>query len=437
MKEIVKQTQRFRQIKKDVRNNKDYLMIGIDVGKRTCVACLADGQKNIFEAKLAFPNNRDGLSKLLSKIKSVQDEDFFRETLIALEPTANYHKPLCGTLHQQGFAVCYISGVGASQNRKSLDGRWRKNDPMDAYNLVDMMSQGKVLQYTDPTGSFSELRELTTLRNGLTVQLNRCKVQIRNNHLARFFPEMDEIYEDILCPEAVQILRNFPTAEDIRHSSFDVFRRKVTKTIDIKSQNQERLYKVWQEAQRSIGCPRNPAIKMHLKVILQGADLIKKQINKVDEMILESCQGREDFELLQTIPGIGPQISSQIIAVIRDIDLFASPRQLIKLAGLDLEQEQSGDYLGRSRISRKGLPLLRYAMFQAANGAIRTEAFKGWYQSQLKRKGEQSGIRKILKIKLSAKLLRICFAVLKNKEPFQIDRLNPVGSLSKDVRAEK
>ena len=71
--------------------------------------------------------------------------------------------------------------------------------------------------------------------------------------------------------------------------------------------------------------------------------------------------------VIKTIPGIGYLNGAMIIGEIRDISRFEKPCQLLAYAGLDPSVYQSGNFnTARTRMSKRGSKLLRYALINAA-----------------------------------------------------------------------
>jgi len=122
--------------------------------------------------------------------------------------------------------------------------------------------------------------------------------------------------------------------------------------------------------------------------------------------------------------------------VVKDIKKFNHSDQIVKLAGLDLEYSQSGKYQSKSRSSKKGNALLRYALCGAVNGALKHKDFNEIFDQQLKRKGDNKDNRRILKVKLAVKMIRIAYAVLSKKEPFDIEKIK-LNSVKEPVLIER
>ena len=125
-------------------------------------------------------------------------------------------------------------------------------------------------------------------------------------------------------------------------------------------------------------------------------------------------------------------------ACIDDINAFRYPRQLLKLAGIDVESMTSGKYAGRERISKKGMSLLRYAVCQAVSIAVsRNRQMRALFEQELLKRGGTKQAKAKLKMKFADRFIRTSFALLKNNQPFDFKRFNvPVDDpVSDNVRA--
>ncbi|MFH1548190.1 MAG: IS110 family transposase [Candidatus Omnitrophota bacterium] len=429
--------ERFRQIKNELRKNNNFLLIGVDVGKDSHVACIIDSQKHIYCKNFRFTNSANGITLMLRKATIIKQKLNITEIIFAIEPTSNYHKPLAHYLYQQGYMVCYVSPVAIKENRKTFDGRWRKNDPDDAYNVADLLIQGKILFYDlDPQPEFNQLKQLITLRKKLQKRYCSIKVKIRNNILAQFFPEIDSFYKNIDHSEVIEILKHFPSAEQIRMTSFREFYSLLTKTGRLTNKKKQRIYNIWHSAITSIGCPVTSALNIETDFILQDFAFIKSYIEKVDKGIDALCKNLDDYKLLLNIPGFGPIYAGIFLAVVKNVKNYTNSDQIVKLAGLDLEYSQSGKYRSKSQSSKKGNALLRYALCGVVNGALKNKCFKQLFEEQLQRKGDNKDNRRILKVKLAVKIIRITYAVLSKKEPFDIEKIR-TNSVKEPVHIER
>ncbi len=105
------------------------------------------------------------------------------------------------------------------------------------------------------------------------------------------------------------------------------------------------------------------------------------------------------------------------MAEIGDIAWYTKFRQLRKLAGLDIIRVQTGQAAGQWRISKCGRGLLRWALYHAAVGLVRTTAGRARFAAlKAKRQGDRFAGFKALGA-LAAKQLRLVWGVGRRGRP--------------------
>ena len=89
--------------------------------------------------------------------------------------------------------------------------------------------------------------------------------------------------------------------------------------------------------------------------------------------------------VIMTIPGIGYINGGMILGEIGDIHLFSSPCKLLAFAGLDPSVYQLGNFQARrSKMSKRGFEVLRYALVNAAHNVVKNNAtFKTYYDAKM------------------------------------------------------
>lgn len=88
--------------------------------------------------------------------------------------------------------------------------------------------------------------------------------------------------------------------------------------------------------------------------------------------------------VIMTIPGIGYINGGMILGEIGDIHRFSSPGKLLAYAGLDPSVYQSENFqIKRTRMSKRGSKVLRYALMNAAHNVVKNNAtFKAYYEAK-------------------------------------------------------
>jgi len=127
---------------------------------------------------------------------------------------------------------------------------------------------------------------------------------------------------------------------------------------------------------------------------------------------------KEDLSLLQSIPAVGPQVGSNMLAIMHSHN-FGSAEQVAAYLGLVPVERQSGSsVLGRARLSKAGPARMRAVLYMAAIVAKRCNPHvKAIYERLLARgKSKMSALGAAMR-----KLVHLCFGVLKTREPYRHD----------------
>jgi transposase len=153
--------------------------------------------------------------------------------------------------------------------------------------------------------------------------------------------------------------------------------------------------------------------------------------HRLDERI--ECLSREIDDLarrdtgcerLMSVPGIGPIISSAMVAAIGTGDSFAKGRDFAAWLGLVPRQISTGDRTILGKISKRGNRYLRVLFVQAAWVVLIKP--KSWERHGLKRWIEAAKKRlhhNVLAIALANKLARIAWSVLARGRAFEASKL--------------
>ncbi|HUV60029.1 MAG TPA: IS110 family transposase [Desulfatiglandales bacterium] len=409
----------FRQLKKEVRGSKDYLIVGIDVAKDKHNAFFGTATGKTLFKRLVFENTREGFERLLIQTDTLKAQHALTKTVFGLEPTANYHKPLGEFLIKSGHMVVLVSGVAVKRNRELLDGRWDKHDTKDSANVADLISQGKCLFYEYPSMALRDLRNLLSLKKRLKKQEHGLRVRIRNHVLAQYFPEMDSYYGQSES-NSLEIVKWCLNPSVIAGLEYEQFLQLVApQKRGIWQQN--RLKAIWKKAVDSIGCDAGESLEFEAKAMVEALEHIRETIRATDAKIKEICLQFPEYSYLLTIPGFGPDISSKVLGAIGNPFRFNSGKQVLKMAGMDLSANRSGKNSDSAIpvISKKGKADLRYALYQAALiASIRDRHFIVYYTNKLRGREKEKGIKTKMRVKLAAKMLIIAWTLMKKKEVF-------------------
>lgn len=155
-----------------------------------------------------------------------------------------------------------------------------------------------------------------------------------------------------------------------------------------------------------------------LKNIDKHIDYLERQIEdleaRMDRLIEASESFREQRALLQSITGIGPQVSRTCIAYLPELGR-CNRQEITALVGLAPFHDDSGRHEGPRHI-RGGRAKVRLGLYQAAIAAIRhCPRMKAFYAS-LKARGKAS---KVAIVAVARKILVLANALLRDRTPYQ------------------
>jgi len=184
--------------------------------------------------------------------------------------------------------------------------------------VADLISQGKCLFYECPVMEIRDLRHLLSLKRKLRKQEHGYRVRIRNQLIARYFPELDQ-YSGY--PETEAIVRWCLDPSRIAGFENDQFETMVSsgrKTLVKK----KRLDDIQKLAIASIGCEMGEGAGFDAKIMVEGLRHIRKAIQDTENKIEETCKQFPEYDYLLTIPGFGPDVSAKVLGALGNPNRF-------------------------------------------------------------------------------------------------------------------
>lgn len=149
-----------------------------------------------------------------------------------------------------------------------------------------------------------------------------------------------------------------------------------------------------------------------LQELIQKAEQISK--NLVKQATSEQTPAEQ---YIDSIPGFAPKLAAIVMNEIGDIKRFTNPSSLVAYTGLDPRVHESGlNSKGRGRITKRGSPYLRCALYLAANIARQFDAELGAYYAKKKSEGRHH--TEVLCI-IARKLVFRIYAVLTQQRTYE------------------
>ena len=390
--------------------------VGIDVSKDKSDICIKDETGNDLIHKFEITNKKADLEMLYEIIESIKAKTSGNSDVVfGMEATGIYSLPLYSALKRNGHKVKLYNPIQTNGFRK-MNIRKTKTDPIDSAIIADMLRHSEPPQVSEIQDfHLFQLRELVRIRHRLIEKQSLCKVQLVRN-IDAIWPDYVNVMKRVFGATSLAILKKYSIPSKLRNESFEQFYELVQKKSwsKISRSKAEELYT---HAGNVLTIPElDSVIAIEIKNLITQLELYDEQIQSVEGKISQMMK-QIDTKIM-SIPGIADILGPTILGEIGNVNRFSNAKKLVAFAGLDPVVSQSGRFESKSgNISKRGSPLLRHALFLAANTAIQNDDNLKRFYAKKRSEGKHhfSALNAV-----AAKLLRIVYWVLKNNKEYQI-----------------
>jgi transposase len=388
------------------------IFVGVDVSKDfSSVQGLDEHGKKIFY--LRFAMNFEGFSELLTVM--LRHSENASDIKVAIESTGCYHINLFSFFSSAGV-LCVVVNPLLITNFTRLSLRKTKTDKKDALTIAQFLfANEKSLSTMAFSQDTQDLKDLARERESLTVLIAGMKNDIKRL-LQGTFPELEKLCSP--CGETMlHFLKQFPSARLIKAAK----KRDIEKALICPNEKRKRVMVSVDEliatAKTSVatsGAAKELILSEKVSTLLY----LQEKKERITEVLIETCESLriEELDIIRSVDGVNDITGSTFLAELGDINKFSSYKHVIAFAGLDPSIHQSGQYEGRSTISKRGNRHLRRVIFLMTLCAVRSKnAFREYF---LRRKNEGLAPKKAV-LATAHKLVRVIFAMLLNKTFFR------------------
>jgi transposase len=405
-----------RQIEKRQRINNDTLVIGIDVGSQFNAVCLMDKEGYVLGRYPKIYNSRKGFDYFHTVVEQMKRDRRLSHVLIGMEPTGHYWRKIAFFALDQGYEVRFVRTTALKHQRELDESSSAKSDMRDAFTIANIVREGKYIDTVIEDGVFRDLRTLSHTRERL-VRYNTGCAHVLKAVLDDYFPELTGIFWSMKAKGLWALLDRCPFPEDIRNVGPDAVQELLSRITKRKAC--EKAQAVYRAAMESVGLKViGSADRMRLAVCLDEVKRSEQRLRDIEHQIADLLHKVPLAEHILSIPGIGVVTCGVFLGELGNPDYFKDPKEIVKYAGYDPKENDSGLHTGRKIISKKGRWLLRkYLYFMAMRVVHRTVFFKKYYENK------QRGVLRPLAKKealcaVVIKLIRVIFALMRDKRMF-------------------
>ena len=385
----------------------------VDIGSETNFARAFNWRGQELSKKVfRFNNSQEGFQSFLAYINTYTTIASAQQIIVGCEPTGHYWFNLARYLEENNIKLALVNPYHVKQIKELDDNSPKKTDLKDPKTIAKLVVDGRYSYPYLPEGIYADLREAVSSRERIVKELNAITNRIKR-WLKIYFPEYLVVYKNFSAESGLTVLETAPLPQDIVQLGPEgvnqLWRDKKLRAVGMK-----RALTLVEAAHNSIGLPGGNCARMEIQLLLEDFRTKQSQLEMITEVLEEETLRVPYADKLLAIKGVGLITVAGFLAEVGDVRRFDSPKQIQKLAGLEVKENSSGKHRGRSSISKRGRKRLRKILFQVMLPMIQNNAeFGEIYQYfTTRQKNPLKGKQAI--IAAGCKLIRVFYAILKH-----------------------
>jgi len=391
----------------------DRMNVGIDVSKDDFKAAVKDSKNETLMPGNTYKKDKPGMDSFMNDVDKLKEEHG-DHVIYGMESTGIYHLPLYQYLLDAGEDVKVFNGLELEGFKQSQI-RKTETDEIAAERIAEALILEREPSH-DPSEdpSLIRIRELERLRFRMVKKTSKCKTQA-NRVMDIICQGYTDVFGDILCKSSIAIIKH--TIRKTRLFETDVeTMTEVLQEYLSKSKAKKKAKKLDRIFQNTV-VPEymQESCILEIHMLIQQFQMIKKQIDRIERKLEKLVEKQDPYML--SVPGIGPITAGVILGELRDPSRFSSGKEVTAFAGLDPSVKESGKMRKEGKISKRGPPNLRAALYKATLPAITHNPVCKEFYDRLKEKGKHHDVARIA---VARKLLLIAYSVEKNEHEFYV-----------------
>lgn len=349
------------------------LILGIDVACRAAhQASLARADGTFVWTGRRFFTRPDELEKLWKAV-GLQDGDSLR---VVMEPTRNAWAPLAAWFRRRGAQVSMVPTT-QSADLRAYYSKHTKNDHLDSKMLARLpLLHPEGLREHAGNGPAEPLRRIVKIRSSIVKRRTAIFARL-DAHLELLGPAWYDALGSSYGKAALAVLARYadPNAlVRLGHARLTRFLVRHSRGA-WREEHATALLSAARESLQLWGPDGLDYAELAADIAVEAeqAQVLTEQIEDLDERIANLYQEADPAGLIASAPGVGPVTAAVIAGRIGDPHRFHSLAAIRAYSGLVPKLAQSGQSTKQHGLTKAGDPLLREALFSAADQARRTD----------------------------------------------------------------
>ena len=414
-----------KQVEKRQKIKKTTLVVGLDIGSKFNAMGLMNKSGDILGRYPKIFNSRRGFEYFKKIVEETKKKNGLKKVLIGMEPTGHYWRKVAYYAKEQGYEVKFIRTTALKHQREVDESSSAKSDMRDALTITNIVREGKYIDTVIEDGVFRQLRTLAKVREKIRVASTSAQHRL-TAVLDDYFPELREVFWSMKAKGLWAILEKYPYPKDVVSQTVDEIAETIAKSSRRKKQALEKAKKIYKSAQESIGLKYiGVGDEYRLKMSLSEIKRTEAELKEVERQMEKLLEEIPSAKIIRSIPGVGRLTTAVFLGEVGDPKHFSGPKQIIKYAGYDPKESDSGNNIGGKIISKKGRWLLRkYLYFISMRVIQHNKFFREYYDKKLEKRnlfGRELKKKEAL-CAVVIKLIKVMFALLRDNKKFTAER---------------
>ena len=413
---------KYSQNEKIAQVTEKTLIVGVDIASMTHFARAFDFRGIELGKIIRISNDAQGfrLFKLwVNELKGKYNRD---TVMVGMEPTGHYWFNFAQFLKDSGIRIVLVNPFHVKRSKELDDNNPTKNDRKDPKTIAMLVKDGRYQVPYVPEGLYSELRTAMETRWHIVQGLNAIGNRVKR-WLSIYFPEFSKVFSAWEGKGALIVLKEFPTPEKVLQKGVDGIAARWRKD-KLRPLGLKRAIRLVEAAKNSVGVREGlRAAETSLRMLLAEYEMKKQQLEEIMVLVEELIYQIPGIKEVLKIKGIGLVTAAGFMAEVGDLSRFDHPKQIQKLAGLNIRENSSGKHKGKTTISKRGRRRLRALLFQGIMPVVaKNPEFRRLHQYYTTRAQNPLKKKQSL-ILLCCKLIRIIFALMKKQVAYDPQKM--------------
>lgn len=401
---------------------KNKLNLAFDVGKNKLDLYTEINTQSIQDS---FDNQTLVVEHKLFQYRQMAFDAGYDGIQVIAEPTGVYHNKLFRITRKMGEKTAIVNPESVHKFKVIESNDTGKTDSKDCRVIFLLAKYDKILIDRDIQKEYTILRHLHTQY----VDLEKSYVGIR----CKIYSLLEELYPDyslsigfLYTESGRQLVKRFSANPyKIVKNGYSYFFKRMKKNAP--RIRQTTIEKLWHDALVSVRHKLDTdyvlVLESHFQSLWEEFLFIEARKNEI-KLKMESSYEQlrlSDPALPYPVKGIITKFRiAQLLAETGPLSDFKSINQLLRYAGLNIRERQSGQYTGQNHISKKGRANLRRVLGYIVLPLVKKKALFGSRYHAKRDKGMPGNKAMVAMMR---KFLKVFYGWYNSDKPFDVDRI--------------